>query len=524
MTVRRVARFRPFREQDNRHSGAWTFARKGVLRILDLLAVSMAILLVLAPFVWRKSKADKVVDAWSQPRMSEISRVETDWMTLPRLPEFTRGDEPVVKEFLNAEPLVVAVRARSAARSLWIRRGDALVRAEGEAEAPTLNAWFAKAEKDQVFISFPTDVLPGEQRSGPKVVLQGDRWAVAKAWREGSPEVEQFLRNHFGPTRNFRVVLLKDGDEARKDLSPQAWGAEPHLQGDPYWGVHSAFSVQLISNEFPGWTFTVIPFRAEGRAIQLNLRMQFALAAALAVVVGLSLVLALYLRARARRKATLDADRMASMTHSLKTPLAILKFRCDTLRLGRLPPDQLDSQLIQIGEEADRLSAIIEHALMAIQGPSESGPQQDVSPQWIQGVAEDLAPAFEAENRRLVLTCSDQAGRAALPSLRAALFTLVENALYHGAGTVTVETSRVRKRFLIKVSDQGPGLDSMDMRTLGRPFMRIREKGKEGFRKEGQGLGLSLLIKVVEREGWGLTFASEPGRGLCATLEIQLAC
>ncbi len=524
MTVRRVARFRPTREQDSRNSGAWTFLRKGVLRFLDLVAVSMAILLVLAPFVWRKWKADKVVDAWSQPMMSEISRVEKDWMTLPRLPDFTRGDEPAVKEFLSTEPLVLALRSRSAPRTLWIRRGGALVRGEDAPEAALLNTWFSKAEADQVFITLPTEMLPGEHRSGPKVVLQGDRWAVAKAWREGSPEVEQFLRNHFGPTRNFRVVMLRDGDEGRKDLSPQPWGAEPHLQGDPYWGIHSAFSIQLISNEFPGWTFTVIPFRAEGRAIQLSLRWQFALASLLALFVGLSLVLALYLRARARRKATLDADRMASMTHSLKTPLAILKFRCDTLRLGRLPPDQLDSQLIQIGEEADRLSTIIENALMAIQGPAESGPQQEVSPQWIQGVAEDLAPAFEAENRRLVLTCSDQTGKAALPSLRAALFTLVENALYHGAGTVTVETTRARKRFLIKVSDQGPGLDSMDMRTLGRPFMRLRERGKEGFRKDGQGLGLSLLIKVVEREGWGLTFASEPGRGLCATLEIQLAC
>jgi signal transduction histidine kinase len=394
------------------------------------------------------------------------------------------------------------------------------VRGEAEPEGPLLGRWFAKAEHDQVFVSYPMEILPGEQRSGPKIVLLGTRWAVTKAWREGSPEVEQSLRNHFGPGRPFRVVLLKDGDEARKDLKPQAWGQEPNLQGDPWWGTHSAFSVQFISNEFPGWTLTAVPFKAEGQAVRLGLRLQFALAAAAALVVGLSMVLALYFRARARRKATLDADRMASMTHSLKTPLAILKFRCDTLRLGRLPPDQLDSQLIQIGEEADRLSGIIENALMAIQGPSERGPQGTVSPAWIRGVVDDLAPAFVAEDRDLVLVCAEASGKAALPSLQAALFTLVENALYHGMGTVTVETGRKNQRFIIKVSDQGPGLDSMDLRTLGRPFMRIRDKGKEGFRKEGQGLGLSLLIKVVEREGWGLSFASEADHGLCATLEI----
>ena len=287
--------------------------------------------------------------------------------------------------------------------------------------------------------------------------------------------------------------------------------------------MKAIFWTQITSNEFPGWTFTVLPFRAEAKAIQRGWRLQFAYAILVAAAVGSAMVLALYLRYRARRKAALDADRMASMTHSLKTPLAILKFRCDTLRLGRLSPDEVDGQLIQIGEEADRLSGIIENALSAIQGSKGSGPQAEVSPQWLAGVAEDLAPAFEAANRRFVLACAEHSGIAALPSLRAALFTLVENALAHGAGTVTLETFRARKRFLIKVSDEGPGLDSLDMKALGRPFMRIREQGKEGFRKDGHGLGLSLLTKMVEREGWGLTFASEPGKGLCATLEIQTA-
>ena len=218
----------------------------------------------------------------------------------------------------------------------------------------------------------------------------------------------------------------------------------------------------------------MLPWRTDALAYRRYLALQFTLMAAASCMVGCSLILAIYLRHRARRRTALDADRMASMTHSLKTPLAILKFRCDTLRLGRIAPDELDAQLIRIGEEADRLSSIVENALEAIQGPQQPHPQQVVTPAWLESIKGDLEPAFEAEQRRLVLVCSDQRGKAALPSLRAALFTLVENALFHGKGTVTLESQRIRKRLIIRITDEGPGLDPQSLKGLGQPFLRIR--------------------------------------------------
>jgi len=514
MTVRRLVRFRPRRDDKVSSTGLRKLLTQGALRMLDLVSISIVILLVAAPFAWKKKRADDIIDAWTQPKMNDVGRLETDWMTVPVIPDFKGGDEPVVRSFLQAQPLVVAIKRRTGDGPVWVRKGEALVPAGDTPVDQALASWFPKALNARCYLWHPEGPLPDEQRSGPKLVLTGDPWLVAKVWREGTPQVEQFLRNHFGTAPTFRVALLKDGDDGRKDLKPQPWGAEPNIQADPYRGTNAPFASQLVSNEFPGWVFTVIPLRADARAVVRNVRIQFYLASAAALAVGGSIVLALWLRSRARRKAALDADRMASMTHSLKTPLAILKFRCDTLRLGRHSPDQLDAHLIQIGEEADRLSSIIESALMAIQGSPE------VTPDWIQGLGEDFMPAFEAAGRRFVISCVDTTGKAALPSLRAALSTLVENALFHGEGEVVLETSRKAKRLLIRVSDEGPGLDSADLKSLGKPFMRIREKDQEGFRKDGQGLGLSLLIKMVEREGWGLTFESEFGRGLTATIEV----
>jgi two-component system sensor histidine kinase QseC len=219
----------------------------------------------------------------------------------------------------------------------------------------------------------------------------------------------------------------------------------------------------------------------------------------------------------------LDADRMASLTHSLKTPLALLKFRCDSLRLGRLSPERADEELLKIGEEVDHLTLIIENGLRVIRGGGAAGPRALATPDWIRDVADDLLPGFELEGRVLQMALCDAAGHAPLTSLRAAVLTLLENALGHGKGTVVLETWRTRRRLCIQVSDEGEGLAPHQVKALGKPFQRIREAGKEGFLREGQGLGLSLLVQVAEQEGWGLTFASAPGEGFAATLEIPVA-
>jgi two-component system sensor histidine kinase QseC len=200
-----------------------------------------------------------------------------------------------------------------------------------------------------------------------------------------------------------------------------------------------------------------------------------------------------------------------------------LKFRCDSLRLGRLSPERADEELLKIGDEVDHLTTLIETGLRVIRGGGPSGPRGQATRAWFQEVAEDLRPGFELEGRELELRLATDPGHAPLPSLRAAVLTLVENALGHGKGRVILETWRSRRKLCIQVSDEGEGLELHQLKALGKPFQRLREQGKEGFQREGLGLGLSLLIQVAEQEGWGLSFSSAPGEGFSALLEVPAA-
>ncbi|HJW73404.1 MAG TPA: HAMP domain-containing sensor histidine kinase, partial [Geothrix sp.] len=307
----------------------------------------------------------------------------------------------------------------------------------------------------------------------------------------------------------------------RADLKEEPWGADSNLQADPARLAYTALGATIKTNAFgDGWDLGGIGTEPDRKAYRKELDRQHWMARGVSLLVGLAVALGMWLRYRSRRRALLDADRLASMTHSLKTPLAILKLQCDSLRLGHLDAEHADATLIRIGDEVDHLTLIIENSLRVVRGGTPSGPQGIANQEWFEEVGDDLRPAFEQEERILDLQLTTETAQAPLPSLRAAVLTLLENALGHGKGRVLLQTWRHRRRFCIQVSDEGEGIQPHQLKSLGKPFQRLRESGKEGFLREGQGLGLSLLIQVAQQEGWGLTFASAPGQGFTALLEV----
>ena len=494
--------------------------RSGIV-MLVLAGLATAALLVALPRYYYVDRVDKGRQVYIDAHWVDFETVERSWKSLPVLQTVHKGDEADVQRFLEHQPLVVALLDRFEGRRLWVRQGGRLVEPRDQALAQQYLGWFAHAEMAQRFEWNPDKTQDPDFGMVASVVLLSDRWLVIKRWHLGSPEVERELVEALAPHPGMRMGLIREPDLNRRGLHPQAWGAEPNLQADPQRISRSLLSALTKTNAFgDGWLLAGVGFDGEEAAFRKAMQRQRWLASGVAALLGATILLGLWLRHRSRRKMELDADRLASMTHSLKTPLAILKFRCDSLRLGRLSPDRADEELLRIGDEVDHLTTLIENGLRVVRGGGPSGPQGQATLAWFQDVAEDLLPGFELEQRSLVLQLCPEAGRAPLPSLRSAVFTLLENALGHGRDTVTLTTWRARRRFCIQISDQGEGLELHQLKALGKPFQRLRAPGKEGFLREGQGLGLSLLIQVAEQEGWGLTFSSSPGEGFSALLEI----
>lgn len=524
MRIRRIARFKPYRSRKQGPSISQRILNWGGVAFLLLAGAALAYGLFWAPRQFAINRMNEVLQAYSDRHMPEMARVEQHWMDVPVLQEFERGNEPVVLDYLQKQPLVEAVLDRWGNRTLWIREGGRLVKAPDTPTAQMYRAWIAQAETYPRAQWTPLSNQDPDHDRIPSSVVRGDQYMVIKRWRPGTHRVTEALRQVFGEAAPLRVGIRRASEANRRNIPKQPWGKDPNLQADPARINEALVTIPTLSDYLgEGWELVGVPFAAE----LAQFRMQYArlrwTAWSVGFAVALFVALGFWLRHRSQKRALLDADRMASMTHSLKTPLAILKFRCDTLRLGRLTQDQADEELLKLGSEVDNLTLMIENGLRVIRGSNESLPATEVGPDWLRDVADDLEPAFEAEGRKLELHLDEAKGYAPLPSLRSAMFTLLENALFHGKGTVVLESAPLRNRLQLRVSDEGDGLEPHQLKALGKPFLRLRQQGKEGFQREGQGLGLSLLCQVAEKEGWGLAFASSPGQGFHATLEIPTA-
>lgn len=82
------------------------------------------------------------------------------------------------------------------------------------------------------------------------------------------------------------------------------------------------------------------------------------------------------------------------------------------------------------------------------------------------------------------------------------------------AGEIAVRTSAGPDGVRVEVTDTGTGMDAATLAGLGEPFFTTKPVG------HGTGLGLAVSFGIVERHGGRLRFASQPGVGTNATLEI----
>jgi signal transduction histidine kinase len=90
---------------------------------------------------------------------------------------------------------------------------------------------------------------------------------------------------------------------------------------------------------------------------------------------------------------------------------------------------------------------------------------------------------------------------------------LIENAIkYCQPGTrIEVRVWRVEDRVMVSVGDDGPGIDSTDLKTLFTPFQRTRARARS--EEHSAGLGLAIAKHMVDLHGGQISVRSEIGVG-----------
>ena len=199
----------------------------------------------------------------------------------------------------------------------------------------------------------------------------------------------------------------------------------------------------------------------------------------------------------ARRLADLlaaEREFASDASHQLRTPLTALSMRLEEMIAAADDPEAVRTEGEAALSQTERLAEVVSQLLGRTRHVTSTVPKLvGIDDILAQQVAE-WDPAFRRANRKLEVTGEKGLrGYATISTLAQVVATLLDNALTHGAGTVTIRTSQTQKSAMIEVRDEGRGVPEALV-------PRIFERNVSG-RLHGTGLGLALARAVSATEG-----------------------
>jgi hypothetical protein len=218
---------------------------------------------------------------------------------------------------------------------------------------------------------------------------------------------------------------------------------------------------------------------------------------------------------RARQERS-RADLVSTVAHELRSPLTSVKGFTATLlaKWHRFNDDQKRVMLETVNADADRVTRLITELLDVSRIEAGRLEMRRQVVDVVEGARKVIAgrvAAGEAAGRFRLEVLGELPEMWLDPDkVDQILGNLVENALRHGAGTVTivVEADSRRQGAVVCVRDEGEGIPPEAAQRVFRQFWR-----GHGQPRGGTGLGLYIVKGLVEAHGGAITVRRAPGGG-----------
>ena len=207
------------------------------------------------------------------------------------------------------------------------------------------------------------------------------------------------------------------------------------------------------------------------------------------------------------------------LAHDLRSPLARLRARAEQAALA--DPAARDQALGGLLVETDLVMAMLTTAIEISR--SESVARDRLQPAEPAGLLEQVADLYEpvADEAERPFALALDAAPPAMPLhrelLSQAVANLIDNALKHGGGAITLRLSATPGEVAIAVEDRGPGIAEGDRAQALKRFGRLDSARST----PGAGLGMALVEAVARLHGGRFELVgNDPG--LIARLVLPL--
>ncbi|PWI46072.1 ATP-binding protein [Streptomyces sp. ICBB 8177] len=195
---------------------------------------------------------------------------------------------------------------------------------------------------------------------------------------------------------------------------------------------------------------------------------------------------------RIAKMLTAERRLAADASHQLRTPLTALSMRLEEIVATDDHRTVKEEATIALGQ-VERLTDVVQRLLTNSRDPRSGSAVAFDLDEVIKQQMEEWRPAYRGEGR--LLSRSGTRGLRAVGTPGAVaqvLATLIENALMHGSGAVSIHTRVTGNQAVAEVTDEGQGVPP----DLGS---RVFERTVSG--RNSTGLGLAVARDLAEADG-----------------------
>lgn len=204
---------------------------------------------------------------------------------------------------------------------------------------------------------------------------------------------------------------------------------------------------------------------------------------------------------------------VADASHELRSPLSVLKSEIEVALAGSDTASKLRASLVSADAEVDHIIQLA-HDLLTLAEAEKGQLTVEVTELPIGDLLDHVAARFQlragTQGRVLHVDSADGLTASVDPlRIEQALSNLMENALRHGAGEITLSAHERDEQLQLHVTDKGEGFPQG---FLDHAFERF-SRPDEARTRQGSGLGLSIVRGIARAHGGDAHLANRPAGG-----------
>jgi two-component system phosphate regulon sensor histidine kinase PhoR len=229
-----------------------------------------------------------------------------------------------------------------------------------------------------------------------------------------------------------------------------------------------------------------------------------------------------------RLMAQQTSDFINNMVHEFQTPLSNIRLAASLIKKKEksIHDEKVMEYISVIMKENNRLEKHVEQILKVANPANNHISPEDVDiHQLIGSTVHEFSTRLEGENGKIEmnLEASKFVLNAAPDHIKLIISNLIDNAIKYSNVNphIIISTANTNNELLIKVKDNGIGIDKKDIANIFEKYYRVSTGDVHNVK--GFGLGLTFVKKIVEQYKGKIEVTSSKNSGTLFTICLPLS-